>query len=89
MQTTNKHNKSFSILIFCLALFILGCSDPYLEPNAASQKAQKLTQSELKSASSDAVGATQISGVGFFDADDQCDSPGQGYHFRRNYDWRT
>ena len=78
MQTTNKHNKSFSILIFCLTLFILGCSDPYVEPNAASEKSRQVTESELKSASNNAVGATQISGVAFFDAADPCDSPGQG-----------
>jgi hypothetical protein len=75
MKTTYKHNKILNCLIFCLALITYGCSDPELEPNAASQK---LTQSELKSASLKTAGATQISGVGFFDADDVYDSEGQG-----------
>lgn len=65
MKTTNQHNKIFSFLIVYTTLIILGCSDPYLEKDGSpSSNARR--------------GATQVSGIGFFDAADPCDSPGQG-----------
>ena len=65
MKPTNQYNKIFSFLIFYTALVVLGCSDQDLDPNVAPD-------------SSNARGATQIRGIGFFDANDPCDSPGQG-----------
>ena len=65
------------MLAFCVALVTLSCSESFVEPNASSQNALNKTQSDLKSASN-STGATQISGLGFFDATDECNSPGQG-----------
>jgi hypothetical protein len=81
METMKNHNRLLSCLAYCLAFIIAGCGEQYLEPNAASQKNQKSTPSELKLAASNDAGATQIGGIGFFDADDLCDSPGQGATF--------
>jgi hypothetical protein len=65
------NNRVFIRLIFCLALVIFGCSkdDPMFP---------ELTQSERGSVLGKAGGATQISGVGFFDATDECNSASQG-----------
>jgi hypothetical protein len=68
------NDKIFIRLIFCLALGILGCS----KDNPVSQE---VTQSAQESVSSKAGGATQISGVGFVDATDECNSPSQGANF--------
>jgi len=68
------NNKVFIRLSFCLALIILGCGQ-------ASPVSQELTQSEQGSVSSKAGGATQISGVGFVDATDECNSLSQGADF--------
>jgi len=65
------NNKIFIRLIFCLALIILGCSrDVPVSP--------ELTQSKQGSVLAKARGATQISGVGFFDEADACNSQSQG-----------
>ena len=61
------NNKTFICLSFCVALIIIGCSKD-------SPASQAQNYSEL----SNATGATQISGVGFFDAIDACNSAGQG-----------
>jgi hypothetical protein len=68
------NNKIFTgviIVIIWLALILPGCN----KDNPASQK---VTQSEQVSVLKKAGGATQISGVGFFDATDECNSAGQG-----------
>jgi hypothetical protein len=65
------NTKIFTGLIICLVLLIPGC-------NKDDAVSEKLTQSEEESVLSKAGGATQLSGVGFFDATDECNSPGQG-----------
>lgn len=70
------NNKIFTCLIFCLAV-ILGCSKD-------SPVSQKLTQSKQGSVLSNASGATQISGVGFFDATDECNAAGEGAAYAIN-----
>ena len=63
------NNKTFIYLIFCLALINPGCS----KDNAVSQKSAQSEQvSDLSK------GATQLSGVGFFDATDACNAASQG-----------
>lgn len=64
-------NKTFIRLIFCLGLSILGCSKDNSVP-------EKLTRSEQESVLLKSRGATQISGVGFFAAPDECDFESQG-----------
>jgi len=64
------NNKNLIRPIFCLALILLGCS-----------KDNSLTQSKQGSVLSNASGATQISGVGFFDATDECGALSQGAAF--------
>src|SRR5580765_2384343 len=66
------NNKIFSSLIFCAALIIFGCS----KDNPMSR--------EQGSDLSNANGATQISGVGFFDAADACDAASQGAAYSLN-----
>jgi len=63
--------KTFVGLIFCLGLIIFGCKKNY-------RVSEESTQSEQGSVAKNAAGATQISGVGFFDATDACNSAGQG-----------
>ena len=68
-----KTNQLFCVLGVLAIVFILGCSK-------GSSVSQEPIQSEQGSVSSKS-GATQISGVGFFDATDACNSPGQGATF--------
>jgi len=63
------NNKAFIGLIFCVAL--VGCSKD-------SPLFRDLAQNKQGSALSNVNGATQLSGIGFFDATDECNSPGQG-----------
>jgi hypothetical protein len=70
MQTKNQNNKSFNYLIFCLALIILGCED--------NSDLQKSTPFEDAAVSSMSAGATQLDGIAYFDAVDECDSPSEG-----------
>ena len=66
-----KH-KTFICLSFFLALIFCACSKDN------SSMSQKKTQPEEQTATNNSAGATQISGVGFFDATDACNSAGQG-----------
>ena len=66
------NNKNFICLVFCLGLIVIGCS----KDNPMSR--------EQGSDLSNASGATQISGVGFFDATDECNSAGQGAAYSIN-----
>jgi hypothetical protein len=67
------NNKTFIGLIFCVAL--IGCSkDSPLYQDLAQNK----QGSDLSYAKGATQGATQFSGVGFFDATDECNSAGQG-----------
>jgi hypothetical protein len=66
-----KH-KTFICLNFFLALILCACSKDN------SPGSQKETQPEEQTTANNGNGATQISGVGFFDATDECNSAGQG-----------
>lgn len=66
------NNKTFIGMIFCVAL--IGCS----KDNPAYDLAQSKQGSDLKYAKGSSQGATQLSGIGFFDATDECNSAGQG-----------
>jgi hypothetical protein len=68
------NNKIFIRLIFSLAVINLSCSKD-------DSVSRELTQSEQESALMKAQGATQISGVGYFDATDACNSASQGATF--------
>jgi hypothetical protein len=63
----NKYLRLFS----CLVLIILGCQKDF-------NRSRELTVSNQEFNSTRTVGATQISGIGFFDITDECNSPGQG-----------
>jgi len=69
------NNKTFISLIFCVALIIVGCSkdSPLFDDLAESKQ-----ESDLSYAKKATQGATQLSGIGFFDATDECNSAGQG-----------
>ena len=65
------NHKTFIGLIFCLALIIVGCSKD-------SSQDQELAQgSELSDLKKATQGAIQLSGTGYYDADDPCNSPGE------------
>ena len=64
------NNKTFVRLIFCFGLIILGC-------NKDNSVSADLTLSEEGSVLTQARGATQVSGVGFFSAPGECDVAGQ------------
>ena len=70
-------NNKFLHLISCLVLIILGCQKDY-------KGSRELTSGIQESNSTNAVGATQISGVGFLDATDECNSVGQGAAYALN-----
>jgi hypothetical protein len=59
------NNKTFICLIFCLALIVVGCSK---DGSGSRQQASELSN----------AGAAQVSGVGYFDATDACNSAGEG-----------
>jgi hypothetical protein len=69
-------NTKFLHLISCL-LLILGCQKDY-------KGSAELATSQLESNSTRATGAIQISGIGFFDATDECNSAGQGASYALN-----
>jgi hypothetical protein len=64
-------NKTFSHLILCLALIILGCSN---DDVVSGELTRDL------SVSSKSVGS-KMSGIGYFATDAECDSPGEGATF--------
>jgi len=65
-------NKTFIGLIFFVALVIAGCSKDS-EQGADSSHLKKATQ-----------GAEQLSGIGYFDATDECNFAGQGASYSLN-----
>jgi hypothetical protein len=68
------NNKNLVCLIFCLGLISFGC-------NKSDGMCKELKPSEQASVSAQASGATQISGIGFFDAKDACNALGNGATF--------
>jgi len=75
-------NKTFNALIFCVAFLFVSCSiDSPLQQDLAKSE-QGSDVSDLTGATQEvAQGATQLSGIGFFDAADECNTAGQGAHF--------
>jgi hypothetical protein len=67
------NNKTFIGLIFCVALINVSCSKDSVNDPAQSEQGSGLDN--LKKASE---GAIQLSGTGFFDATDECNSASQG-----------
>ena len=74
MKRLILNNQSFIRLFFCSAFVVIGC-------NKESSVSRKLTQSEEVTALNKSVGATQISGVGYFATNDECNSISQGADF--------
>jgi len=73
-----KH-KIFIYLGFFLAVILFACSK---DNNSLSQKETlPQEQTSANNTSENNRGATQISGVGFFDANNECNSAGQGADF--------
>jgi len=76
------NNKHFTQLIFCLALILPGCSnEDAVSPNVAQSDQQSILDKASKQGAGSRNGATQISGIGLFDAADECGSLGQGATF--------
>jgi hypothetical protein len=67
------NNKMLNYLIICLTLVILGCS----EEDSANQQPKSSDQISVSSTSA----ATQLSGLGVFATDVECDSPSEGATF--------
>jgi hypothetical protein len=65
------NNKFFICLILCVALIITSCSKEKLG-------SQDLNQTGNRSGINMSMGATQISGIGYYDAADDCGAVGQG-----------
>jgi hypothetical protein len=64
----------FISLGLCLALIIAGCKKD-------KSTSVELSQTERKSVANKGAGAIQVSGVGFFATDAECNSPAQGATF--------
>jgi hypothetical protein len=76
------NNKIFTYLICCLGLIIPGCSnEDAVSPNVAQSDQKSILDKASKQEAGSRNGATQVSGLGFYDADDLCDSPGSGATF--------
>ena len=74
------------VLLTGVALVLIGCEqEPLITPspdNSISTKASgELSDAKHDNNISSRTGATQISGVGFFDEFDDCDFESQGAHF--------
>lgn len=63
-------NKDFIYLIFCFSLITFGCSE---FPVPTDYALDNLSSSSLR-----VNGATQVSGIGYFDAEDECNSGAEG-----------
>lgn len=75
-------NKTFYVLAFCSALILVSCSNDSPLYHDLGENEKGSTLSNLAGATQEvAQGATQISGVGFFDAADECNTAGQGASF--------
>jgi hypothetical protein len=71
------NNKTFVCMIFCLAVFCLGCT----KNGSVSEKWKLSEQGSVLLRSS---GANQFDGIGYFDATDGCNSQGQGAAYAVN-----
>ena len=75
------NNKIFTYLIGCLALIVPGCNNDDVSPQVAQSEQESFSGKASKQGAESRRGATQISGVGLFDANDECNSLGQGATF--------
>jgi hypothetical protein len=69
--------KTFISLSFFLAIILFACSKAY----NGELKKEILHEEQAAANNTNNKGATQISGVGFWDATDGCNSAGQGAAF--------
>lgn len=74
------NNKIFSLLVFCLTLFIFGCSkDNSMSPDLTqSNQGFALKKAEELALKKNARGATQISGIGFYATTGECETQIKG-----------
>jgi hypothetical protein len=61
------YNKIYARLIFCLGLIVLGCT----KDNSESRELKLKDQESVRPTG---AGATQVSGIGYFDPTDECNS---------------
>jgi len=73
-------------MLFCAALLILGCSKDRSASPKLTQSGQESFSSNAKDVgvSSREAGATQLSGISYFDEADACDAAGQGATYALN-----
>ena len=84
------NNKIFTHLICCLALILPGCSnEDAVSPNVAQSEQQSILDKASKQGAGSRNGATQISGVGFFDRVMMRLSAARGCHVRHSNDRGT
>jgi hypothetical protein len=76
IRSIMKH-RNFIFLNFILPVIFLACS----KDNSSASGEKQLSQGHNFSTNASSVGATQISGLGYWDANDQCNSAGQGADF--------
>ena len=69
------NNKIFTQLICSLALILPSCNnDDAVSPNVAQSEQQSILDKASKQGAGSRNGATQISGVGFYDPNDACNA---------------
>ncbi len=68
-------NKIFTHLICCLALIIPGCNnDDAVSPKVAQSEQESMLDKASRQGAGSRNGATQVSGIGFYDPNDACNS---------------
>ena len=76
------NNKIFTYLVCCLGLIIPGCNnEDAVSPNVAQSEQQSILDKASKQGAGSRNGATQISGIGYFDPGDDCND------VARHLDW--
>ena len=67
------NNKIFTYLVCCLGLIIPGCNnEDAVSPNVAQSEQQSVLDKASKQGAGSRNGATQISGIGFYNPGDAC-----------------
>lgn len=75
-------NKTFYVLTFCITLIFFSCStDSPVYPDMGKSEPESYSKNFIGAAQAEAQGATQVSGIGYFDADDECNTAGEGATF--------
>ena len=68
-------NKIFTHLICCLALIIPGCNnDDAVSPKVAQSEQESMLDKASRQGAGSRNGATQVSGIGFYDPNDACNA---------------